>query len=291
MLVSTSAFAQFFSKKSTDLLPGNKAFQVSAEIVEEQLTLFWIIEPDYYMYRDQFAVEAVTANTLFGEIDFPEGVVENDPEFGEVVVYFGSAELSVPILSFPKSGDQLEFIIRGQGCNKPVGVCYPPQSRTITVGFDPAEITNSEEAASPTFSADTPPQDRSIWSYVTAAFLAGVLLSFTPCVLPMIPILMGIIAGQKGPNKLRSGWLATCYVAGTVVVYAIAGWVAGRTGSQLQAYFQNPWFLGVICILLIMLAILSPSVMGELAWSNQSISTGSDASMLSTITKYWFRTK
>jgi len=254
-LMSTNAFAQFFSKKSNELLSGDEAFQVSAEIVNDRLTLFWIIEPDYYMYRDQFLLEPVTANTVFGEIDFPEGVVENDPEFGEVVVYFNSVELSAPILSFPKSGDQLEFTIRGQGCNKPVGVCYPPQSRTITVDFEPTEATGIEDAASPAFSTNSSPQERSIWSYVTAAFLAGVLLSFTPCVLPMIPILLGVIAGQKGPSKLRSGWLATCYVAGTIVVYAIAGWVAGRTGAQLQAYFQNPWFLAVICLLLILLAV------------------------------------
>ena len=70
----------------------------------------------------------------------------------------------------------------------------------------------------------------------------------------MIPILLGVIAGQKSPSKLRSGWLAICYVAGTIVVYAIAGWIAGRTGAQLQAYFQNPWVIGFICSMLILLA-------------------------------------
>ena len=71
----------------------------------------------------------------------------------------------------------------------------------------------------------------------------------------MIPILAGVIAGQQNPSKLQSGWLAICYVAGTVITYAIAGWVAGASGTQLQAQFQNPWVIGSICSLLIVLAI------------------------------------
>jgi thiol:disulfide interchange protein DsbD len=89
---------------------------------------------------------------------------------------------------------------------------------------------------------------------VISAFLAGILLSFTPCVLPMIPILAGVIAGQKNPSKMRSGWLAIAYVTGTVVTYIAAGAIAGATGAQLQAYFQNVWVISAICALLILLA-------------------------------------
>jgi len=70
----------------------------------------------------------------------------------------------------------------------------------------------------------------------------------------MIPILAGVIAGQKNPTRMQSGWLAICYVLGTAVTYAIAGWVAGATGTQLQAHFQNPWVIGTICLILIALA-------------------------------------
>jgi len=101
--------------------------------------------------------------------------------------------------------------------------------------------------------ANTGPE-KSFWAYVLAALGAGVLLSFTPCVLPMIPILAGVIAGQQNPSKMRSGWLAICYVGGTIVTYAIAGWVAGASGTQLQAHFQNPWVIGAICALLVVLA-------------------------------------
>lgn len=252
ILASTNAEAQFFSKKEKTLLPGDEAFQVTAEIVDNKLTLFWNIAPDYYMYRDQFSITPITSGAEFGDLTFPEGVVEDDPEFGEVVVYFYNAELTAPAISLPGSGSQLELEIRGQGCNKPVGVCYPPQTRNLMVDFEASKASITVDTTPTTEKSSKP--GKSFWGYVTAAFFAGVILSFTPCVLPMVPILLGVIAGQQNPSKLRSGWLAICYVAGTIVVYAIAGWVAGRTGAQLQAYFQNLWVIGFICSLLILLA-------------------------------------
>ena len=95
---------------------------------------------------------------------------------------------------------------------------------------------------------------KSFWGYVFAALVGGLLLSFTPCVLPMIPILLGIIAGQNNPSRLQSGWLAICYVLGTMTTYAIAGWAAGASGVQLQAYAQNPWVIVPVCMILIGLA-------------------------------------
>ena len=269
MLLASNAHAQFFGKKETKLLAGEEAFQVTAQIQDQQVKMFWNIADDYYMYRDQFSIKATTEGVEIGELVFPEGVVENDPEFGEVVVYFYNAEITAPIQALPQSGNTIELTLLALGCNKPVGVCYPPQTREITLEFDPDELSYADLSSSDSskvqnlddsnnaiqaFSAEQKNQDNSFWGYVTAAFLAGVLLSFTPCVLPMIPILLGVIAGQKSPSKLRSGWLAICYVAGTIVVYAIAGWIAGRTGAQLQAYFQNPWVIGFICSMLILLA-------------------------------------
>ncbi len=154
-------------------------------------------------------------------------------------------------------------------------MCYPPQIRNINVAFTPSQA-NSEASSS----ADSKPQiqlapatengsntqsgfsaastadpNKSFWAYVSAAFFIGILLSFTPCVLPLIPILLAIIAGQNNPSKISSGLLACCYVGGTIVVYAIAGWILGASGSQLQAQFQNPLVIGFICCLLVVLAI------------------------------------
>lgn len=262
LLCMTSANAQFWSKKENPLLPGEEAFSVTAQIVDQELKLFWTIAPDYYMYRDQFSVSSTTPGVSFGELQFPEGQVEEDPEFGQVVVYFYNVELIAPVVSLPAEKTQIELTVLGQGCNKPVGVCYPPQTRLVSVDYTPTPLatamnsdsgTTGEAIQAPQTKVDEA-NEKSFWGYVAAAFVAGLILSFTPCVLPMIPILLGVIAGQHNPSRLRAGWLAFCYVMGTVVVYAVAGWLAGLSGTQLQAYFQNPWVIGFICTLLLALA-------------------------------------
>ena len=266
LMVTANAHAQFWNKKKPDLLPDEEAFTVTAQIVDQELKVFWTIAPDYYMYRDQFGIVSANPEATFGPIDFPAGQIENDEIFGEVVVYFYNVELIAPVTNLPADTSSIQLELKGQGCNKPVGVCYPPITRVLNVTFDPAVTasTNSVASRSSTASdaeirttntpADNYEPGKSFWQYVVVAFFAGIGLSFTPCVLPMIPILLGVIAGQNNPSKLRAGWLASCYVAGTVLVYAIAGWIAGLSGTQLQAYFQNPIAIAVICTLLLVLA-------------------------------------
>lgn len=291
LLVPATASAQFWTQKKTDLLPETEAFAMTALIDGDQLRIQWTIAKDYYMYRDQFGLQSNTPGAEFGDLVFPEGVIEQDPEFGEVTVYFYNAEIVAPITSLPNSGDEIELTILGQGCNKPVGVCYPPQTRTALLSFtpsaDPAQAQNTQSAPVLTTNTSSETSEKSFWAYVLAAFGAGILLSFTPCVLPMIPILAGVIAGQQNPSKLRSGWLAICYVGGTIITYAIAGWVAGASGTQLQAQFQNPWVIGTICALLIVLAIslfgafkiqLPSSVQTKLSGASVSSSSASISS-------------
>ena len=275
LAVSTPTSAQFFSKKTQELLPEDQAFSVTSNVSDSGiLSVNWSIADDYYMYRDQFSIEILSKAIQPIEVSYPEGVVEDDPEFGEVVVYFYNAELTTPISGRIES-TILDLLIKGQGCNKPVGVCYPPISRTISVDLSPAALiainnrpandrsggNNTQQQSAQAKPVDSKPSkglssaaDKTFLAYVLSAFFAGILLSFTPCVLPMIPILAGVIAGQQSPSRMQSGWLAICYVAGTVVTYIIAGAIAGATGAQLQAYFQNAWVIFAICGLLLVLA-------------------------------------
>ena len=146
-------------------------------------------------------------------------------EFGEVVVYFEHVRFEIPLSKVPADVDQLEMMLEGQGCNKPVGVCYPPQFRQVSITKSDIEASKPSDS-SPTntaqteFSSSKQNVEKSFWRYLAAALGAGILLSFTPCVLPMIPILAGVIAGQESPSRWRSGWLSICYVAGTIVTYA-----------------------------------------------------------------------
>ena len=270
-----SAAGQFWSNKQPDLLPEDQAFSVLANITDDVLVVSWSIADDYYMYRDSLKIEALSQGITIGEINYPQGVVENDPEFGEVEVYFYNIDLSADLISNDTAPSDIELKLYGQGCNKPVGVCYPPMQRVISLsntGLNsnsnaiietPSSATLANQTISTNSAANqnntsisTTKSDvqKSFFAYVIAAFGAGILLSFTPCVLPMIPILAGVIAGQQSPSKFQSGWLAICYVAGTIVTYIIAGALAGATGAQLQAYFQNGWVIGFICSLLLVLA-------------------------------------
>lgn len=279
LAMSSSASAQFFSKKTQELLPEEQAFSVTADINNSGvLRVNWSIADDYYMYRDQFSIESALSEVKIGQVRYPKGVVEDDPEFGEVVVYFYNVELTAPI-SGALQTNSLDLLIKGQGCNKPVGVCYPPITRNLSVELTAAALvavndrlnitqTASENGAqksnsnvpsdgsklTATEATIESTEDKTFFTYVLSAFFAGVLLSFTPCVLPMIPILAGVIAGQKNPSRMQSGWLAICYVAGTVATYIAAGAIAGATGAQLQAYFQNAWVIFAICGLLLVLA-------------------------------------
>jgi thiol:disulfide interchange protein DsbD len=283
LAMSSSASAQFFSEKTQELLPEDQAFSVSAQVTDSGLLkVNWSIADDYYMYREQFSIEAVSSEVTIGDVEYPNGVVENDPEFGEVVVYFYNAQLIAP-LSGSLQTNSLDLLVKGQGCNKPVGVCYPPITRKLSLDLTPSALVavndrlslgssnseavteNSNQASSKQAAAVSSnlavrpatienTQEKTFWTYVLSAFFAGVLLSFTPCVLPMIPILAGVIAGQQNPSRMQSGSLAVCYVAGTVVTYIAAGAIAGATGAQLQAYFQNVWVIFAICSLLLILA-------------------------------------
>lgn len=258
LCLSFGAQAQFWGKKQNTLLADQEAFGVTAFIDGDQLKINWVIAPDYYMYRDQFGVQPKTQGVEFGELIFPKGQIEQDPEFGEVEVYFYNVELSASVKNLPSSGNELSLVLLGQGCNKPIGVCYQPQIRTIKIPFTPTSdaiaSSNDNTTSKPVKFSSPDTSNKTFWGYVLAAFGAGILLSFTPCVLPMIPILAGVIAGQKNPSKVYSGWLAFCYVAGTIVTYAIAGWLAGASGLQLQAQFQSPLAIGVVCSLLLLLA-------------------------------------
>lgn len=256
------AQAQFWSQKNQPLLPEEEAFAVTASVDQTgQLLVAWSIADDYYMYREQFAIESSSPGVEIGQIGFPQGVVEDDPEFGAVEVYFYNATLKTDV----QGSGAIDLVIKGQGCNKPVGVCYPPISRVLTVNLPEGLVgSSSQQKNSSTLAQNEPPKptqtqakvplSKSFLGYMLAAFGTGLLLSFTPCVLPMIPILAGVIAGQKNPSRWQSGWLAICYVAGTIVTYIIAGVVAGATGAQLQAAFQNVWVIGAICALLVALA-------------------------------------
>jgi len=188
-----------------------------------------------------------------------------------VETYMDKVTIKVPY-TLSNNVDGIEFIALGQGCAEKLGICYPPQKRptlvsvsqTTTAGSNsatPATPAPSEKTTqkTPATESSTPALNGGFWTTLgrlAFAFFSGLGLTFTPCVLPMLPIISSIIIGQGDKvTKARGGLLASIYVLGTAVVWTAAGIVAGASGEQLQAYTSSPWFLVPVAVVLLFLSL------------------------------------
>ncbi|MEE8482759.1 MAG: protein-disulfide reductase DsbD [Acidiferrobacterales bacterium] len=247
----------------------DKAFGVELTTISERnLNAHFRITDGYYLYRNKmnFKLRAADGSKLdtakLGKVKLPRGKSKKDPTFGTLQVYTRSFDLDLPFQV--SSGESIAAIldVTYQGCADK-GICYPPATKSINLTIANGAVTvGSAISSSFTTATSKTTNNNTIstgeyWLAILGAFGIGLLLTFTPCVLPMIPILSSIIVGQSGKtvSKMRGGGLATIYVLGTVATYAVAGAFAGATGEQLQAYFQNPWAIGVFATVLVLLAL------------------------------------
>ena len=252
---------------ANDLLPVDEAFVMNARFDGPNLLVVgWQIEPGYYLYRDEFAIEA-SGGIGLGAAEWPEGVLHEDEYFGEVRVFYDYVEARVP---FSRAGpDAMPVEIRGRfrGCREN-SICYPPSEQTMALVLPAvADFAVSDAAApapAPAAAGQVSERDRLVarilsdsWLIVGATFFGlGLLLSFTPCVLPMVPILSGIIAGH-GPHVStgRAFALSLSYVMGMALTYTAAGALTALAGEQVQAVFQQPWIIALFAGLFALLAL------------------------------------
>ncbi|MBT8040341.1 MAG: protein-disulfide reductase DsbD [Xanthomonadales bacterium] len=229
------------------------------------------IEPGYYLYRDQFIFRVKDNEGVeIRGVALPEGVVKDDPEFGPVPVFYGQVEIPVSFERFMDGEAMVTLEAQFQGC-RDGDICYPPMSRSVSFTL-PADgnsagpvTTKSDTAIDNAAVAAAPVSDqdrlaglltRSPVRAIIAFFIAGLLLAFTPCVLPMLPILSGIIVGQgEKITTMRAFWLSLIYVMAMAVTYTAAGVLAGLFGQNLQAMFQNPWVISGFVLIFILLAL------------------------------------
>ena len=248
-----------------DLLEPEKAFRMSTRALDAtSLEVRFAIADGYYMYRDKFrfALEGATGARL-GAPEFPRGTKKTDEFFGEMETYRKDVAIRIPLEG---AAATLQLVVTSQGCAD-IGVCYVPMESKATVRF--AALSDapvrpapaSDAAARVSLSASDFDiaalfQSGSLW-VVLASFLGfGVLLSFTPCVLPMVPILSGIIVGEGSAlGKMRAFFLSLSYVLGMAVAYAGAGVAAAYSGSLLAAALQNAWVLGAFALVFVWLAL------------------------------------
>ena len=236
-----------------EFLSPDEAFKIDYNIVDQNhVKINWIIHPGYYLYMGMFEFKSLGENKI-SKIEMPEGKKKQDEFFGNVDVYYYSAEADVYFLDDIKNS--IELKVKYQGCAD-AGLCYPPIFKTITLKKK-ASLNNLKKTS--LFESQNAMSDslllNSLLYNSIIFFLAGLLLAFTPCVLPMVPILTGIIAGQGNVSQKKSLTLSIIYVLSMSLTYAIAGIIVAVSGTNIQASLQNPYVIGSISLLFFIFAL------------------------------------
>ncbi|MFJ2326747.1 protein-disulfide reductase DsbD [Pseudomonas sp. NPDC087690] len=225
-----------------EFLPVDKAFVLTSERLESGETqLFWQITDGYYLYQKRLKFDGLSAEQ---QPALPEGESHSDEFFGEQPVYRQGLEVKIPASA---SG---QIKVSYQGCAD-AGLCYPPQTRVIDLGGKAAVAAGTE---APDQALASSLQQRALGWSLLVFFGLGLLLAFTPCTLPMLPILAGMVVGS-GATPRRGFALAGSYVICMALVYAAMGVIAALLGANLQAWLQNPWLLGTFAAIFVVLAL------------------------------------
>lgn len=267
VFISQTSWADLFSSQPSGPLPANEAMQFSYEQDASQLTIEFTLADNIYLYRDKLKL-SLTDKTPYPHAQFLQTAqVISDPSFGEVAVFFNSATAAVDLSKLPSNTQQINM--RYMGCDQAIGLCYPPQTAVIDIQpFDANPSTQSATAPSANISNDPSDLDKAsgilgflqnagIVLILATFLLLGMGLTFTPCVLPMMPIISSIIAGQKSLTPKQGFVLSGVYVLGMALTFALAGVLVGSLGARfnIQIYMQQPWVLSIFAALFVMLAL------------------------------------
>ncbi|MBS3803431.1 MAG: protein-disulfide reductase DsbD [Oleiphilaceae bacterium] len=273
LTISAGALAQgsVFGDGDSQFLPVDEALPFSYSTTENGVVLKWDITPEHYLYKERFSLESKTPGVTLGEPAFSAtGTTTEDEYFGRVTVFYDPVQAEVPI-SLPAGVDEAELTVTYQGCAN-AGLCYPPQSRDVLyfpggdggVSQDPEANSQKLNPVS-TEGMDTRSAaglagfltEQSLW-FVALVFLAlGLGLTFTPCVLPMVPIISSLVSSRNTQTTSHALLLASSYVLGMALTYAAAGVITGLLGASfnLQAHLQSPWVLGLFAALFALFAL------------------------------------
>ncbi|MDG2293631.1 MAG: protein-disulfide reductase DsbD, partial [Methylophilaceae bacterium] len=258
---NSSGLSLFDESDKSDFLPPDQAFKLDM-LVQDNYTLIgkFTVVPGYYLYKEriQFEIKDASLGTI-SQIDMPAGDVKNDPNFGKQEVYHHDFTSRITI---ENAAQAMVIQARYQGCSEQ-GLCYAPQVKTYHINM--AEVAPLQPMAKTPTEANG--EDKAtnllksgqLWLIAVGFFGFGLLLSFTPCVLPMIPILSGIIVGdekvhQAETSRLHSFNLSLAYVLGIALSYTIAGIAAGLSGQLLSNALQSPLMLTATAVIFVVLS-------------------------------------
>ncbi|AIR64860.1 protein-disulfide reductase DsbD [Cedecea neteri] len=257
LLCSSQAFAGLFdAQNKTQFVPVDQAFAFDFQQAEHKLTLSWQIKPGYYLYRQQ--IKVVPASADIAPLAMPKGTWHEDEFYGKTEIF--TRQLTLPItVNAANKGSSVS--VTYQGCAE-AGFCYPPETRVVPLSAiaSSANDANLSSSLSPSGeragvrgannSAPASLPFSALW-----AFLIGIGIAFTPCVLPMYPLISGIVLGGKQRlSTARALLLAFVYVQGMALTYTALGLVVAAAGLQFQAALQHPYVLIGLSALFILLA-------------------------------------
>jgi thiol:disulfide interchange protein DsbD len=244
-----------------DLLPPDQAFNFFASIKDDHtLHVNWQIADGYYLYREKVQFELINADGVtLGSYDIPRGAPKQDEAFGQVEIFHNELGFDLPVIRTTLSAQSITLQAKYQGCADR-GVCYPPMSKKIDLALPVAQQPIVQQPAAPELSE----QDQIVQSLhkdslpvtLLSFFGFGLLLSLTPCIFPMIPILSGIIVGHG--NRITTGrafLLSLSYVVASALTYTVFGILAALFGSNLQTTFQQPWIIGLFSAIFVLLSL------------------------------------
>ncbi len=265
------------SAKQTVILSPDKAFGLEVSARDESTLLAnFKITPGYYLYRDKvtFTISgdsAKAAGVIITNVSMPKGEMKSDPNFGDMTVFHQPFQAVITLKRNNKTTQDITLAASYQGC-KENDLCYAPIDKQFSIELPKASLAttvspqmqaSAQSAQDVAMSADSEStqlaklfKQGSFWLIVLFFFSAGLLLAFTPCMLPMIPILSGIIVGRSShPTKMHGFILSLAYVLGMALTYAAIGVAAGLSGTLLSSALQTPWALGSFAAVFVLLSL------------------------------------
>ncbi len=250
------------ARSDADFLLADQAFVLAADSASrDRVQVRWDIADDYYLYRDKVTVKTTATNVQLGSVSIPGGEKQHDEYFGEQVVFHDEMLAVVPVVA-AAGVTEVPLEITYQGCAD-AGLCYPPIRKTVVVQLASMTVAAAADAAPEPMRSEQDLladkiRDGNLFAVLATFFGFGLLLAFTPCVLPMVPILSGIIVGAGGGQPVprsRAFALSVAYVLGMAITYTIAGAAFAAAGQQAQAFFQKPWMIVLFAALFVWLAL------------------------------------
>lgn len=249
-----------------DPLPASEVFKVDVRKIDPNTFLInWEIKPGYFLYSDRIKLLPETdSNIHLGTLRFPPTLTKTDKQGHTFTIY--RKQLSLPIAILGDAPGETLLSLHYQGCSDD-GFCYPPEVQQIKLAIDDKlaldKVNLEPRSTQPAAKSEAPKDEISQiftthnWSMILLIFFGfGLLLSFTPCILPMVPVLSGIIIGHgKEVTTRKAFFLSLSYVLSMSITYAVIGAVVALLGSNLQITMQSPWAISLFSLIFILLAL------------------------------------